>query len=190
MKIVIAGAGEVGSHLAKLLSYGEQSWGYCKNEDFYSLRHLMYAIDRIMCLGGSYLLNAGPNAEGEITEEYASRLRRIGEWYNHMEGCLECHEEDKFDYYMRANKAIVTKKDGKSYFHFIEGLRSSSFALQLFPSIPKKVRLMNTGETLKASIDKLPEYSATNGQAQYFLHISGIPVDDLANEPIVVEFEW
>ncbi|MBQ8356516.1 MAG: alpha-L-fucosidase [Clostridia bacterium] len=170
-------------------SVGEQSWGYRANEDFYSLRHLTTSIDRIMAMGGSYLLNVGPDGLGEITEDYAARIRRVGDWYNRMEGCLECHEPDDFNYKIKANKAIVTKKNGKSYFHFVDGIRSSSVALQFFPTLPKSVRLMNTGKPLSAAIDKLPEY-ASNGRAQKFLHITGIPVDDLSNEPIVIEIEW
>ncbi len=170
-------------------SLGEQSWGYRENEDFYSMRHLTSAIDRMMAMGASYLLNVGPNALGEIPEEYAARLRRIGDWYNRMEGALVCHEVDDFNYKVKANKVIVTKKNGKSYFHFYDGVRSSSVALQYFPNVPKSVRLLNTGKPLKASFDLLPEYFS-NGQAQPFLHVTGIPVDDLANEAIVIEIEW
>lgn len=170
-------------------SLGEQSWGYRVNEDFYSMRHLTSSIDRMMAMGASYLLNVGPNGEGEITAEYASRLARIGNWYNRMEGALVGHEADDFNYKIKANKAIVTKKNGKSYFHFYEGLRSSSVALQYFPKMPRSVRLLNTGKPLSFAFDLLPEYFS-NGQAQPFLHITGIPVDDLANEAIVIEIEW
>ena len=140
-------------------------------------------------MGGSYLINVGPNAEGEITEEYACRIRRIGDWYNRMEGALTCHEADDFRYKLRANQAIVTKKNGKSYFHFPDGVRSSSIALAYFPCVPHSVRLLNTDKSLNAAIDLLPEYQV-NGQALPFLHITGIPVDDLSDEAIVIEIEW
>ena len=141
-------------------SLGEQSWGYREHEDFYAMRFLISSIDRIMALGGSYLINVGPNAEGEITEEYACRIRRIGDWYNRMEGALTCHEADDFRYKLRANQAIVTKKNGKSYFHFPDGVRSSSIALAYFPCVPHSVRLLNTDKSLNAAIDLLPEYQA------------------------------
>ncbi|MBO5269207.1 MAG: alpha-L-fucosidase, partial [Clostridia bacterium] len=99
-------------------SVGEQSWGYRVNEDFYSIRHLTTSIDRMMSMGASYLLNVGPTGEGVVTEEYASRIRRVGDWYNRMEGCLECAEADEFDYRIKANKCIATKKNGKTYLHF------------------------------------------------------------------------
>jgi len=170
-------------------SVGEQSWGFRENEDFYSIRHLTTSIDRIMSLGGSYLLNVGPDAEGVIREEYAARIRRVGDWYNRMEGCLECAEPDEFNYKVKGNNFVATKKNGKTYLHFADGIRSSAVALEYFYNVPKSVRLMNTGEKLMANIDLLPEY-ASNGQARPFLHITGIPVDDLSNEPIVIEIDW
>ena len=170
-------------------SVGEQSWGYRSNEDFFSLRYLTSSIDRIMALGGSYLLNVGPDGNGEITEEYAQRIRKVGDWYGRMEGCLCAHEPDDFHYKLRKNKAIVTKKDSKTYFHFYEGTLSSSVAIRYFPKIPRSVRLMNTGEQLRAAIDKLPEYSE-NGLAVPHLHITGIPIDDLVSEPVVIEIDW
>jgi alpha-L-fucosidase len=170
-------------------SVGEQSWGYRSNEDFYSLRHLTASIDRMMAMGASYLLNVGPTGEGIVTEEYAARIRRVGDWYNRMEGCLECAEADDFNYHIKANFCIPTKKNGKTYLHFPDGIRSSSVALQYFPSIPKSVRLMNTGKALAASVDLLPEYFSA-GRANPYLHITGIPIDDLSAEPIVIEIEW
>ena len=71
-----------GKHFTRMTeacnSVGQQSWGYRENEDFYSLRHITCSIDKIMSMGGSYLLNVGPSPEGEITPEYASRIKKIG----------------------------------------------------------------------------------------------------------------
>ena len=170
-------------------SVGEQSWGYRSNEDFFSKRYLTTSIDRVMALGGSYLLNVGPNGKGEITEDYAKCIRKVGDWYRRMGGCLVCHEPDSFNYKIRKNKAIVTKKDGKSYFHFYEGIVSTSVAFEYFPKKPQAIRLLNTGKALDCKIEKLPEYAA-NGQAIVHLHITGIPIDDLSDEPIVIEVTW
>jgi len=173
-------------------SVGQQSWGYREKEDFYSIRHLTTSIDRIMSMGGSYLLNVGPSAEGEITAEYAARIRKVGDWYNRMEGCLECAEADEFPYESRHNKCIATRKDRKTYLHFYEGIISSAVALHVYPCCPKSVRLMNTGKQLDFKEEVLPEFfNGKTGQAEtVFLHISGIPIDDLAQEPIVLELQW
>ena len=171
-------------------SVGVQSWGYREGEDFYSLRHLTTSIDRIMAMGGSYLLNVGPNAKGVITEEYAARIRAVGDWYRRMEGALVCHEEDSFNYKARGGKPIVTKKNGRSYFHFPDGLISSAVSFEFFPSVPKSVRLLNTGSDLRYAIERMPEFFTGSGMASLVLHISGIPIDDLSGESVVIEIEW
>jgi len=170
-------------------SVGEQSWGYRTNEDFHSMRYVLTSIDRMMAMGASYLLNVGPNAEGVITEDYAKRIRAVGDWYNRMEGCLECHEADDFDYHIKPKKYIATKKDGKTYLHFYNAIASSAIAMKYFPSFPKQVRLMNTGEELQYAMEYLPEYFS-EGRAKLYLHITGIPIDELASEPIVIEITW
>lgn len=173
-------------------SVGEQSWGYREGEDFYSIRHLTTSIDRIMAMGGNYLLNVGPNGLGEITPDYADRIRRVGDWYRRMEGCLEGADEDTFDYQVRHNPCIVNKKDGKSYFHFYGGIHSSAVNIKLFPNKPARVRLLNTGADLPFTVERLPEFfNGKTGMAEHsYLHIPGIPIDRLNDEPIVLEITW
>jgi len=173
-------------------SVGQQSWGYRENEDFYSIRHLTCSIDKIMSKGGSYLLNVGPSPEGDITKDYAERIRKVGDWYNRMQGCLEEGEEDTFNYESRGNVCAATKKNGKTYLHFYEGLISTAVNLKNYPSLPKSVKLLNTGKMLEAKIEYLPEFfNGDTGKCEdKYLHITGIPIDDFANEPIVLEIEW
>ena len=173
-------------------SLGEQSWGYRRKEDFHTIKYLLNSIDKIMAMGGSYVLNVGPRPDGVMDDEYLKRLEKVGDWYNRMEGCLEEHEEDTFDYEINKNKYIVNKKNGKSYFHFYDGLVSSSVAFKKFPCNPKSVRLMNTNQKLDYKIELLPEYfSLTTGKSEVMhLHITNIPADDFPQEPIVIEIEW
>ena len=172
-------------------SLGEQSWGYREDEDFYSKRHLSCAIDRIMAKGGSYLLNVGPDGRGVITEEYAKRLLQIGDWYNRMQGALEEHEADDFDYKIKTNPCIVTKKEDCSYFHFFKGLYSSSVIMRAYPTLPKSVTLLNTGAALPFKIEALPEFFTNDPRGIIkVLHITSIPVDDLETEAIVIKIEW
>ena len=183
-----------GARFAKMTeacnSVGEHSWGFRTNEDFYSYRYLTTAIDRIMAMGGSYLLNVGPDPRGVVTEEYAARIRRIGNWYNRMEGALECHEADDGAYTVLDNECIKTKKNGKSYLHFYSGTKSSGICIKDAPCVPKAVRLLNTGATLKAELERMPHCHNEDGTIYEVLHISGIPIDDLASEAVVIEIEW
>ncbi|MEE1239800.1 MAG: alpha-L-fucosidase [Acutalibacteraceae bacterium] len=170
---------------------GEQSWGFRRDDDLNSLRYLTTAIDKIMAMNGSYLLNVGPKADGTIDPEQRVLLKKVGDWYNRMEGSLEDTVPDTFDYKVQKNKCIVNKRNGKSYFNFYEGICSSGVAIGDFPNLPKKVRLLNTGKELPFKTEILPEFlDPDTGKGLEFLHIQKIPVDDLANEPIVVEVEW
>ena len=173
-------------------SVGQQSWGYRRGEDFYSLRHLTSSIDRYMALGASYLLNVGPNAKGVIDEDYASRVRAIGDWYNRMEGCLVLNEEESFDFGAVKGEPVINRKNGKTYLHFYKGMISSAVALRKYPSLPKAVRLMNTGASLSFAEEYLPELFGQDIDPAHAkcLHISGIPVDALESEPIVLEIAW
>ena len=173
-------------------SVGQQSWGYRIGEDFYTKRHLCCAVDRYMAMGASYLLNVGPDAKGVITPDYEERLMKVAEWYNRMEGCLECADEDGYDYGIRHNEYVATVKNGKTYLHFYSGLISSSVALARYPSVPKSVRLMNSGEALPFDIIFLPEFfNGKLGKPECrSLHIHSIPADRFSDEPIVIEIEW
>jgi len=172
-------------------SLGQQSWGYREQEDFYSLRHIKTAIDKYMAMGASYLLNVGPDGRGVVTEAYADRLKAVGDWYNKVKIGLEGTDGDDYDYCDEHNAFIATKKDGKTYLHYYDGLMSSAVALKNFPSVPKSVKLLNTGALLPAKAERLPEFfDIDTGRSEItYLHISGIPVDEL-NEPIVLEIEW
>lgn len=109
-----------------------------------------------------------------------------------MEGCLEGADEDPFDYAIKHNEYIATKKDGKTYFHFCNGLVSSAVSMKFYPCVPRRVRLMNTGKDLAFCAERLPEYFVgKSGMAEdVYLHITGIPADELVSEAVVLEVEW
>ena len=173
-------------------SVGQQSWGYRKGENFYSKKHLCSAIDRYMAAGASYLLNVGPDSLGRIAPEYSNKIRRIGDFYNRVKGSLESTDGDSYDYGIKTNKYIATKKDNKTYLHFYEGLISDAVSLSRYPQKPRAVRLLNTGESLDHSITYLPESFAWDSESlkRRNLLISGIDIDSLSDEPIVIEIEW
>lgn len=168
------------------------SWGYRDAADFYSYRHLLSSIDQVMARGGSYLLNVGPRADGTIDPAHAERIRRIGRWYRQMEGCLEEHQRDPFDYEIIGGKCIAVRKNGRSYFHFFEGLMSTAVYFRKFPNRPVSVRLMNNGKELPFETGLLAGFinSATGRAEHEYLCIREIPVDELSQEPVVLEIRW
>ena len=170
-------------------SVGLYSWGYRKNEDFHTLRYLTSSIDRIMAMGGSYLLNVGPDAEGKIDGEYEKRIQKVGDWYNRMQGALECHESDVYGLKTIHSSPIITTKNKKSYLHFHGGLSACGVCIKNAPSSPKCVKLINTGAELEAKLELIPSTIDGTFTAE-LLHLKNIPVDELENEAIVIEIEW
>ena len=49
---------------------------------------------------------------------------------------------------------------------------------------------MNTNQNLKWDVIRLPAFFNGSGPCGSCLHIGGIPVDELAGEPIVIEIQW
>ena len=70
-------------------SVGMESWGYRRDEDYYTDRHLMRSIDRYLARDGNYLLNVGPKPDGTIPKESTAILHRIGKWYRAVKESLE-----------------------------------------------------------------------------------------------------
>ncbi len=69
---------------------GLKSWGYCKNEQFWSVPELIRRLSRVACMGGNYLLNIEPQPDGQIRSECVHRMSRIGRW-------IEAHRPALFD---------------------------------------------------------------------------------------------
>ena len=173
-------------------SVGEQSWGYRRLEDYYSARFLMSSIDKIMAMGGSYLLNAGPMPNGKIPGQAARLIEKIGDWYQRMEGTLEDTQPDPFPYRLSVpNPWLAIQKNGMTYFHFYQGLSTSAVNFLEGPGVPRSARLLNSGLPLAIRNEKMPAYFDQNGCAKGpFPGIAGIPVDDYPLEPIVIEVKW
>jgi alpha-L-fucosidase len=57
------------------------SWGYKHfDDDWKSVEELLYWIVEIASMGGNYMLNVGPTAEGVIPAPSVERLKGVGSW--------------------------------------------------------------------------------------------------------------
>jgi alpha-L-fucosidase len=57
------------------------TWAYNKNDrDFKSEQTLIRSLVEVASRGGNFLLNVGPQPDGEIQPEFQQRLRAIGDW--------------------------------------------------------------------------------------------------------------
>ncbi|MEQ2194115.1 hypothetical protein XENOCAPTIV_023555, partial [Xenoophorus captivus] len=67
----------------KCTSVDTLSWGYRRNMKLKELMELPVIIDDLVstvALGGNYLLNVGPTADGTIPTVFEERLRGVGAW--------------------------------------------------------------------------------------------------------------
>jgi len=57
------------------------TWAYNKNDhDYKSAQTLIRSLVEVASRGGNFLLNVGPQPDGQIQPEFQQRLRAIGEW--------------------------------------------------------------------------------------------------------------
>ena len=174
-------------------SVDENSWGYRAEADYFSAAHLMQSIDKIMAMGGSYLLNVGPMADGTIPKRSEQLLCRIGTWYNRTQIALENTAPAARTYSLSGGMPyIAVEKNGVTYFHFYRGLNSTAVTL-LDDDIPKPCRavLLNSGEVLPIRHGTLPsKVDADTVARKHYYSIREIPVDEYPAEPLIIAVEW
>ncbi|KAL4629473.1 tissue alpha-L-fucosidase-like [Arapaima gigas] len=67
----------------KCTSVDRQSWGHRRDmqlDELLSLSEIIDDLTRTVALGGNYLLNVGPTADGTIPPVFEERLRSLGNW--------------------------------------------------------------------------------------------------------------
>lgn len=169
-------------------SVGEQSWGYCADEDYFTNRYLTASIDKIRAMDGSYLLNVGPMPDGRIPERSAEIVRRVGKWYNSVKEAFDAEP-----YLLENHSLVCTKRGSTLYVHIPDGLNSRGLTLKPIDVLPKSVTLLNDGRSLKYSITTRPEdkgWSAPdNILRRQTLHIFDMPADEFADETMVLRIE-
>ena len=169
------------------------SWGWRRGSDYYSLRHILSAIDGVMARGGSYLLNVDPTALGELPPEQRERLARIGNWFRRVRESFAGVEPDEFPYEIhRAPKFIALRREKTTWIHFPEGLPSDAVNFLSWKKLPRRVCCLNSGKELLAEETYIPSrFRMENGRAEEpVLHVPGIPVDDFPAEPIILRIDW
>jgi alpha-L-fucosidase len=168
-------------------SVGVQAWGYRADEDYYSHRFLMESVDRIMTKGGNYLLNAGPMPDGSFPAEAEESVRAVGNWYKKVR---ESYTDAEFVYHKDIPYGM-TRKENCLYVHLPAVPQSSSVRMRPLTVKPVRASVLNTGEDVRASVEYLPTFFGGNAAVQpEFLRISGIPVNRLTDEVIVLRLEF
>lgn len=163
-------------------SVGIESWGFRKDEDYYTDLHLQKSIDRYLSMGANYLLNAGPTAEGVIPDVSQAMLMRIGEWFASVEESYMNTESAPG--LLSGNDVLVTRRDNVIYLHFNKGLTGNGIKLKPLESLPVSAKLLNTGKSVEFSADLLP--SEHLSQKKY-LRLKNLPANDMSGQVPVIK---
>lgn len=174
-------------------SVGRESWGYREDEDYYSDRHLMASIDKVLAKGGNYLLNSGPKADGTIPDESIEILRRVGRWYRAVREAFDDAEPASA---MTDNRDVsLTRRGDTLYVHLHEPPNASRVVLRPLGVLPRRATLLNTGQELQTSLDALPTEIMGQGGIlrdgnREFLRVLGLPANELSGEVMVIKLEF
>ena len=179
-------------------SVGRESWGYREDEDYYAAKHLMQSIQRTMAMGGNYLLNVGPKADGTIPEVQVALLQRIWRWLGRVnEGFYGAEPASD----LTGNQdVLLTRRGDRIYVHVYRDPESSAVSLQPLNVLPTRATLLNSGAVVEARVELTPrswqeQFSAGMRVARgdtpkEYLRVRGLPVDDITDEPIVVKLDF
>jgi alpha-L-fucosidase len=180
------GASGFRRHTEACNSIGSQSWGYRKDESYYSTSYLIESIDNMMCNGANYLLNVGPDAEGRIPGVEVDVLREIGSWYGRVRESFG-DSAPASELTTRKN-VLLTRRGNTIYVHLKKPVQSDAIVLPPIDVLPEKAVLLNTGEKLECSTEMLPVHWQ---KASRFLWIKGLPRNLLdSSETLVIRLDF
>lgn len=166
-------------------SVGLESWGYKKDEDFYTDQHLISSIDRYLARDANYLLNVGPTAEGIIPKEAADIIKRIGKWKKSVDESFTAVQSDTS--LISAAGILVTKRDSTLYIHLNKVPSVSGIKLKPVQVMPVTATLLNTGQPIDCTVNLCPSDHATQ---QPYLRLRNLPVNEWSNTVLVAKLEF
>jgi alpha-L-fucosidase len=118
------------------------SWGYTEGDEYRDLDWTLELVSKTVGRGGNILLNVGPTADGDLTDEMYERLADLATWMRHSGHTVK--GVDRGPWPERANTPL-TRREGVWYVHFLAG--EDEVTVRDVPE-PVDVRLVRTGETL------------------------------------------
>lgn len=166
-------------------SVGMESWGYRKDEDFYTDRHLERSIDAYLARDANYLLNVGPDSQGLIPPTPSAILRRIGKWYGAVRESLEgtvpaSNLTDNRD-------VLLTRRENTIYVHLWRDPLGEAVKLKPIVSAPKRAVLLNNGQPVAFTLEMAP---SDHVEHRGYLRFRGLPVNSDTNTVSVIRLDF
>ncbi len=166
-------------------SVGTESWGYRKDEDYYTDRHLIRSIDKYLARDANYLLNVGPTAEGRIPPQSAAILKRVGKWYRRVRESLE-HVQPASTLTGNRN-VLLTRRENTLYVHLYKEPTSEAVPLKPIQVAPRKATLLNTGDPVPFTVELFP---SDHIEHKPYLRLKHLPTNTMADTVLVVKLEF
>ena len=126
---------------------GAPSWGHIEGAHFRSLALMLEEFVLVSAWGGNYLLNFGPNRDGELPAPALNTLAELSAWMKHSGESVQGTYGGPWPEH--ANVPI-TERDGISYLHFLPDFVDAAEVKT--SSDPKSIRLMRTGDQLQGQV--------------------------------------
>ena len=166
-------------------SFGIHSWGYRKDEDFYSTKYLIRSIDRILSMGGNYLLNIAPDASGQLDSRAVKKAEEIGKWF--------AKAKESYDGAVPVSDAIknsgiyLTVKGNSLYVHLNSDPIADSVELIPLDTLPEKVTLINDGRTLSCVRNQGTKHWTAESE---FVRIKSLPTDSMSDTVMILKMDY
>ncbi|GHU65832.1 alpha-L-fucosidase [Clostridia bacterium] len=172
-------------------SLGRESWGYKTDEDHYTKKYLTQSIDRVLAMGGNYMLNIGPKADGTLDEDEVAMLSSVGDWYRRVgesfgdaipaTSMITGVTKDLRD------KMLLTRRGNTVYVHLYEDPAANGVVVKPFDQKPLKATLLNNGQPLEWVVNMPP---SLHREKREYLRLRKLPLDKFTDEPLVIKLEF
>ena len=166
-------------------SVGTESWGFRRDEDYYSDRHLLRSIDKYLARDANYLLNVGPQADGAIPDQAVEILRRIGQWYQAVKESLA--DVQPASHLTSNRNVLITRRDNVLYVHAHKDPISEAIKLKPLTVLPRSATLLNTRQPIRVKADMTP---SDHVEQKAYLRLAGLPVNEVANSVPIAKLEF
>ena len=172
-------------------SLGRESWGYKTDEDYYTKKYLTQSIDRVLAMGGNYMLNIGPKADGTLDERDVGALRKIGDWYGRVresfEDAIPCTSMITDVTKSMRDNMLLTRRGNAIYVHLYEDTATNGVILKPFDKLPLKATLLNNGQPVETVVNMPP---SLHREGREYLRLRNLPVETITDEPLVIKLEF
>jgi alpha-L-fucosidase len=166
-------------------SIGMESWGWRRDEDYYTDRHIFRSVARYLARDANYLLNVGPMPDGTLPPVALGFLSRTGAWYR---GVREAFEGATPASHLTANRdVLLTRRGNDLYVILYADPKGDAVKLKPLALLPRRAKLLNTGAAVPTSLDLVP---SEHGDQGHYLRLTTLPVNEQANTVLVVKLEF